>query len=676
MPLPKPILDDRSFEQLVEESQHLLPRATPSWTDHNISDPGITQIELLAWLCEMDLYRLDRTPEEAIRAFLRLVGLTPRPARVAQAEVTVSTTSPLSLPVGMQLRAAGDGPLFQTTEAVELSAAKLVFVRNGAADDVTLLNEADAQAFAPFGSDAKPGTALYLGFDAPFATPTVRLYAWTPTPEADAATRERLVAEYEEAERERGQTCASTVRDNPPWWLHYDARAVWEYFAADGHWKPLPEIVDHTRALTISGPILFRVPADLAPGGTAADGLDPALYFVRSRIQRGGFECAARLSRIAINAVPVAHAADAPAVTLGKSRGHAHERYALPQSPVVAGSTRLTVTLGADAQDDWHEVMQWDLSGAHDRHYVLTAERGLVEFGNGRRGWVPAAQSSLEIRYQVGGSGTGNVKEYSLHTWLDNAHNQARTPNWSLLFPTLWLRQPFAAFGGADAEPLKAAVARAIEVARKPSVALTLADLEREALQTPGVPIGRACALADYSPALPCVRASGSIGVVVIPDCSGPRPMPSEGMRAAVHRRLERRRSPGTELHVLPPVYSTVSVIATLHVERSQDAGALRRAAVIAIDAYLNPLHGGPAGEGWPVGRDVYRSELLALLAALPGVVSVTDLGLQGEGDEQPRCGNAPICPDSLPAPGEHRIAVVGVPPLRIIDRSHPHECP
>ena len=234
MPLPKPILDDRSFEQLVDESRHLLPRAAPAWTDHNVSDPGITQIELLSWLCEMDLYRLDRTPDEAVRGFLRLVGLTPAPAQVAQTVVTVATVAPQSLPAGLQLHAAGDGPVFQTTEAVDLTAAELVAAINGAGDDVTASNESGSAPFAPFGVDAKQDTAFYLGFDAPFATASVRMHAWTPTSEADAVTRSRLIAEYDEAERERSETCAVTVRDNPPWWLHYDARTAWEYFAADG----------------------------------------------------------------------------------------------------------------------------------------------------------------------------------------------------------------------------------------------------------------------------------------------------------------------------------------------------------------------------------------------------------------------------------------------------------
>ncbi|MCY7353867.1 MAG: putative baseplate assembly protein [Lysobacter sp.] len=676
MPLPKPILDDRNFEQLVEESRNLLPRAAPAWTDHNISDPGITQIELLAWLCEMDLYRLDRTPDEAVRGFLRLAGITPAPAQVAQAVVTIATAMQQSLPVGLQLRAAGDGPVFQTIEAVDLTAAKLVAVINGAGDDVTLLNEAGAATFLPFGTDAKSDTACTLGFDAPFASPSVRLQAWTPTPEADAGTRRRLVAEYEDAERERSETCPVTLRDNPPWWLHYDVRTVWEYFAADGVWKALPDVVDETRALTLTGPIRFGVPADHVPGGAASDGLDPSLHYVRCRILHGGFECASRLSLIAVNAVPAAHAADVPMAMLGVSRGHAQQRHVLPQSPVVPSSTRLTVTLGADVENDWREVREWDLSGPHDRDYRVEPERALIEFGNGHRGAVAAAQSTLELHYQVGGSTPGNVQARSLEIWLDAAHNQMLLPNWSLLAPTLVLQQPFAASGGAEAESLKAAVARAIETASKASTALTLADFERAALETPGVPVGRARALANYFPALPCFLAAGSISVVVIPDCPGPRPMPSDGMRAAVHRHLARRRSPGTELHVIAPGYVTVRVFAKLHAERGAVLDALRDIAIAALDAYLNPLHGGPAGEGWPVGRDVYRSEVLALLAALPGVVSVTGLGLQGEGDDEPRCGNVPLCKDNLPASGAHRLVIAGAPPLRLIDRSHPHECP
>lgn len=66
-------LDDRTWDQLVTESRALIPTLYRSWTDHNPADPGITLMELLAWLTEMLLYRLDRLPDAYYRNFLRLL---------------------------------------------------------------------------------------------------------------------------------------------------------------------------------------------------------------------------------------------------------------------------------------------------------------------------------------------------------------------------------------------------------------------------------------------------------------------------------------------------------------------------------------------------------------------------------------------------------------------------
>ncbi len=55
-----PNLDDRSFTDLVDEALSMLPQYAPKWTNYNPSDPGITLIELLAYLTEVMIYRLDR----------------------------------------------------------------------------------------------------------------------------------------------------------------------------------------------------------------------------------------------------------------------------------------------------------------------------------------------------------------------------------------------------------------------------------------------------------------------------------------------------------------------------------------------------------------------------------------------------------------------------------------
>lgn len=74
MPLPLPNLDNRSYTDLVEEARALIPTYDPFWTDHNPSDPGITLIELFAWLTEMLIYQADHVPDARYETFLKLLN--------------------------------------------------------------------------------------------------------------------------------------------------------------------------------------------------------------------------------------------------------------------------------------------------------------------------------------------------------------------------------------------------------------------------------------------------------------------------------------------------------------------------------------------------------------------------------------------------------------------------
>ena len=85
MSLPVPNLDDRSWKQIVDEAVRLIPRYCPEWTNHNASDPGITLLELYAWMTEMVIYRLNKVPEKNFLTFLDLIGVRlkpPEPAKV------------------------------------------------------------------------------------------------------------------------------------------------------------------------------------------------------------------------------------------------------------------------------------------------------------------------------------------------------------------------------------------------------------------------------------------------------------------------------------------------------------------------------------------------------------------------------------------------------------------
>lgn len=74
MSLPIQKLDEITFKDLVEEAKSLIPMYAPEWTNHNPSDPGITLVELFAWLCEMIIYRIDLVPEKNNLRFLKLLG--------------------------------------------------------------------------------------------------------------------------------------------------------------------------------------------------------------------------------------------------------------------------------------------------------------------------------------------------------------------------------------------------------------------------------------------------------------------------------------------------------------------------------------------------------------------------------------------------------------------------
>ena len=75
MRLPEIELDDRRFQDLVYEARRRISRSCPEWTEHNVSDPGITLIELFAWMTEMTIYRLNRVPDKLHVKLLELLGI-------------------------------------------------------------------------------------------------------------------------------------------------------------------------------------------------------------------------------------------------------------------------------------------------------------------------------------------------------------------------------------------------------------------------------------------------------------------------------------------------------------------------------------------------------------------------------------------------------------------------
>src|SRR3712207_4516910 len=107
MALPAPNLDDRRFQDLVDDAKRLVQQRCPEWTDHNVSDPGVTLIETFAFMVDQLLYRLNRVPDRNYVRFLELIGVQLFPPSAARAAVTFWLSAPQSdtvrVPAGTQV---------------------------------------------------------------------------------------------------------------------------------------------------------------------------------------------------------------------------------------------------------------------------------------------------------------------------------------------------------------------------------------------------------------------------------------------------------------------------------------------------------------------------------------------------------------------------------------------
>lgn len=110
MPITLPVLDDRNYEQILEEALRRIPGHTPEWTNFGLdSDPGVTIVQLFAFLTEGLIYRANRIPELNRLKFLQLLNVPLRPAAAADGLVEIRNergpVAPLLLEQGVTVKA-------------------------------------------------------------------------------------------------------------------------------------------------------------------------------------------------------------------------------------------------------------------------------------------------------------------------------------------------------------------------------------------------------------------------------------------------------------------------------------------------------------------------------------------------------------------------------------------
>src|SRR5947207_6234023 len=122
MPLQIPSIDNRRYQDLLNEALARIPVHNPEWTNFNKSDPGVTLVELFAFLTENLLYRANQIPERNRRKFLQLLGVPLQPSSSAVGLVTLTNDrgplETITLNSGIEVR-AGQVP-FRTDQGLDV----------------------------------------------------------------------------------------------------------------------------------------------------------------------------------------------------------------------------------------------------------------------------------------------------------------------------------------------------------------------------------------------------------------------------------------------------------------------------------------------------------------------------------------------------------------------------
>jgi predicted phage baseplate assembly protein len=652
MALPSPNLDDRRFQQFVDDAKRYIQQRAPEWTDHNVSDPGVTLVETVAHMADQIVYRLNRVPEKNHLAFLDLVGITLFPPSAARTDVTFWLSAPqeepVPLPVGTEvatLRTESEEAVVFATErelsVVPCALRHLVIQRPGEPVADRTADLAEGKDLMCFAESPRPGDCMLFGLTSavPYCAIVLELDSVVDGVGVDPR--------------------------QPP--------LVWEAWTEDG-WTECEVDRDGTGGLNRPGEVVLHMPGGHTlsrTGGQEAgwlrcrvtEPLPGQPFYTTSPTVRAAEAFTIGGTTTAVHAETVYDEA------LGESTGLPGQRLRLAHFPVVGDTPPVLLqTAEHDGWTDWEVVPSFAASTSYDRHITLDSATGEIAFGPAVRepdgtlraygAVAPKGAVIRAVRYRTGGGRAGNVARGAIRVLRTSVPYVSEVVN----------RE--AARGGVDAETVEEAKVRAPITLRAQERAVTLRDYEELARRAAPETARITCLEGEEGE-----HGAYAVRVLVVPQAV-PDPggrlrfeqlVPGDALLRRITRHLDERRLIGTRLAVGPPFYQGITVVATLHAFRGTDTDRVRRQAHDALYRHLDPLTGGADGRGWPFGRPVQSGEVFAVLQRVPGVELVDDVQLHPAdpltGKRGDPTNRIDLSPPSLVFSFDHRVRVIGDKP-------------
>jgi hypothetical protein len=688
MPLTSLQLDDRRYEELRDEALSRIPIHNPEWTNFNESDPGVTLVELFAFLTENLLYRVNQIPRRNQLKFLSMLGIPLNPAKSAQGivafakanggpdAITLTTGSevmsgqisfrlttgldvlPIEADVYYKKRLTSTGDVAAYYKQLYAS-----FLGQSASVEPQLYEAIPLSSASASGVDVSGDSVdsslwialLRRSIDAPAAGQT---NAGALTAIRDAIEKKTLsigivpiLTSSEEVMRhlmpgraEEEQATASVSLSIATNELGLNRQPQYRLLKSFGV-PALPATVE----VDLPDASQLNLWEDLDPLEAGADRFPPSLddteksnrliTWLRMEWPKS---VKARIKWVGVNAAMISQRTKVVNEQLPSGSGKPDQKLTLANASVVQGSLSLSVTPpGASQAEAWVEID--DLLGAGPEvpvpNELLPPNSVQVSHANSKVFAVD--YEAGEVRFGDGMHGArppyGALMRVSYEYGVGRKGNvSAGSINSCPALPAgFTVKNPVGTWGGSDAESAEDGENHVAEFLRHRDRLVSAEDFKSIARRTPGADIGRVDVLPAYNPALSgnlAGMAAGAVTLMVIPkyDSTQPdAPSPDQPFLDAICSYLNPRRLVTTEIFLRGPTYKKIWVSVGISAKAGASSAEVREAVAQALKEALSPLPVPDnllSSEGWPLGKAVVDLELVGVVNRVPGVVSVKSL--------------------------------------------------
>ena len=666
MPLQIPKIDDRRYQELLDEALSRIPVHNPEWTNFNQSDPGVTLIEVFAFMTESLLYRANLIPERNRLKFLQLLGIPLNPATSARGIVTFfnerGLDKTITLDAGVEVN-AGQVP-FRTLRGLDvLPIEGKVYFKRPLKDQEEEIVDYYNQLYASFQGDSLEEnvdltlyeTAVLDGKDekgVSLAEDTIDNSVWIAL----------LAKENENIDDIRKEIANKTLslgivpalddttfvltagsqeanKENSSWLSYQIPKLAEDKKLPENPSARIPEYrsldaLANANVLTEPGTIEITIPDEnelylwenLEPLELGADDFPPTLEDTKLnerlitwlRISGNATAVKIHFLWIGINAAMVSQRTKVTNEVLPNGTGEPDQTAKLARVPVVAGSVKMFVTVG-NTTEEWFETDDLFSAGSEVSAPDLREPPGVKKFNQNNPKVFMVNAESGEIRFGDGLHGERPPFEARITVSYDfgagiAGNVGAETINTAPTLPAgIKVLNPVRTWGGAESENVLDGEKQVSRYLQHRERLVTQSDFEKIVMRTPGVLIGRAEIIPTFNPELIPNEpgdAPGAVTIMVIPryDAKQPdAPLPDRLFLDTICRYVDERRLITTEIFLRGPVYKQIWISVGINITADRSAAEVREAVKRDLLGFLAPLNPTTFGLFNENGTKIYK---------------------------------------------------------------------